>query len=129
MDAQQIFDTVVRHLHQQGGPALEDGRCQYRTADGLKCAVGCLIPDEIDPYEVENLSDGCDSPRFRSWARDHGLIDLVVHSDLLADLQGAHDGHTFSGLDLALCRIAARRGLSSDVLDGLDWTGWGFKLT
>lgn len=42
---QQVFYRVVDHLCQQGCQANADGRCVYLTADGKKCAAGCLIPD------------------------------------------------------------------------------------
>ena len=51
MTAQEVFDFVVNHLRTQGKQAVDrDGDCQYCTPDGLKCAVGCLIPDDkYDP--------------------------------------------------------------------------------
>ena len=61
MDAQEIFDTVRDHLLQQGKKSLLSiascprppryQACAYRSPDGLKCAVGCLISDEeYSPY-------------------------------------------------------------------------------
>lgn len=54
MTNQELFNRVVAHLRAQGCAAKEwvthpNSRaylCRYRTADGKKCAVGCLIPDE-----------------------------------------------------------------------------------
>lgn len=46
MTNQEIFDKVVNHLLTQNEKAMTKFRCQYRTEDGLKCAIGCLIPDE-----------------------------------------------------------------------------------
>lgn len=46
-DRQEAFDTMVNHLRKQGKPALKNGDwCAYRGAEGTKCAVGVLIPDE-----------------------------------------------------------------------------------
>ena len=46
MDRRKIFDTVVAHLKAQGKQAKNiTGSCSYLTQDGLKCAIGCLIPD------------------------------------------------------------------------------------
>lgn len=61
MNAQEIFDTVVRHLKTQGKQSrTSSGTCVYRKfeADGsvLKCAVGCLIPDDV--YTPEMDGDG-----------------------------------------------------------------------
>lgn len=48
MTNQEAFDRVSVHLIAQNERAVDvDGHtCRLRTVDGLKCAVGCLIPDE-----------------------------------------------------------------------------------
>lgn len=44
---QEVFDKVTHHLlSQQVKAADSDGACLYRTPEGRKCAIGCLIPDE-----------------------------------------------------------------------------------
>ncbi len=44
---QDIFDFVAAHLMTQGVVSEDaSGRCVYRSPDGLKCAIGCLIPDD-----------------------------------------------------------------------------------
>lgn len=48
MNKQEIVNTVYKHLKTQGKPALnQSGICSYRGASGLKCAIGCLIPDNL----------------------------------------------------------------------------------
>lgn len=63
MNKQQIFDKIVAGLASQGFKQSVDmsdgGMCVYRGPDGLKCAVGWLIPDEeyskgLEGYSVEN---------------------------------------------------------------------------
>lgn len=56
MTQQEIFDKVVHHLFKQGKPATDLGACRYRTQDGLSCAVGCLIPNELYSVEIEHKS-------------------------------------------------------------------------
>lgn len=53
--AQEIFDTAVNHLRQQGKLALsEDGKtCAYRGHDNTMCPVGALIPDESYSPDME----------------------------------------------------------------------------
>lgn len=47
MTDQEAFETMVRHLRRQGKrSANANGTCLYRGPDGLRCAVGCLIPDD-----------------------------------------------------------------------------------
>lgn len=44
---QEALNRVMEHLRKQGKPAVnESGLCLYRTADGLMCAIGALIPDD-----------------------------------------------------------------------------------
>lgn len=63
MTKQEIFDTVTTHLFTQGKRA-DVGKgsytsCRYRTGEGLKCAVGCLIKDEFysETYEGSGVYD------------------------------------------------------------------------
>lgn len=88
MTNQQTFDAVARHLLTQKAPALrttEGGEviCAYRGDDGKKCAVGCLIPDDM--YDAE-LMEGVGV---------HYIEDVLAplgHSlELLATLQHIHD--------------------------------------
>ena len=49
--AQELFNDVLNHLHDQGGPALdEDGECVYFNKENNRyCAIGCLMnPDYYD---------------------------------------------------------------------------------
>lgn len=89
---QSIFDRVYRHLLAQGKPSvLPDGSgCAYRGANGLACAVGCLIDDEHYDPKLEGSS-----------VMDHDVETAVraslggdVPSDawpMLADLLEVHD--------------------------------------
>ncbi len=54
---QEIFDKVATHLLTQLEKSIEDGaRCMYRSPDGLKCAIGCLIPDNQYDCDMEGKS-------------------------------------------------------------------------
>lgn len=44
-----VVEYIMRHLLAQKVRAYEHGSCMYRNAKGLTCAVGCLIPAEVDP--------------------------------------------------------------------------------
>lgn len=46
MDNQEIFDTVALHLVTQNHRCESDDTCKYHHL-GRKCAVGCLISDEV----------------------------------------------------------------------------------
>lgn len=92
MTAQEVFDTVVRALREQGEPSYSKSKyeCRYRASsdDGrtLKCAVGHLIPDDkYDPY-MEGMA--VDHPSLQGALESLGLWE---HADLLNELQQAHD--------------------------------------
>lgn len=54
MNKQEVFNKVVTHLRTQGVPAKRGcGDCAYRSADGLMCAVGCLIPANMYDSNME----------------------------------------------------------------------------
>ncbi len=56
MTPQEIFDRVTEHLLAQGRAckSQEDSSCFYRMGP-LRCAVGCLIPDERYSPELEGF--------------------------------------------------------------------------
>lgn len=58
MTNQQIFNKVVKHLLKQGVKSINRGKCLYRGPSGLKCAVGCLIPDKLYIKEIEGKTIG-----------------------------------------------------------------------
>ena len=91
--AQEVFDFAVSKVIEQGRPATKDGHCVYRADMDRKCAFGHLIPDSL--YEsrfeggsVYSLLNNTGALKYSS-----GLAaSLGPHLDLVADLQGAHDG-------------------------------------
>lgn len=128
MTPQEIFDTVATHLFAQGQRAfvhesevddVNDAGCRYRMADGKRCAVGCIMPDENYRPEFEgqsalDLIDGYwrELPEY-----------FCQNSMLLGDLQGVHDDlynwSSSSCLEFMLRGVANDHGLSVDVLKNL----------
>ena len=97
MTMQEVFDVVAAHLLAQGQRSTirlgEDDTlsCAYQTPDGLKCAIGCLIPEykyskDFEGVNVRGLAD-----------EDQGgqVIPRVTDSDdefsFLLSLQRIHD--------------------------------------
>lgn len=57
MTKQETFDTVAAHLLKQGKRSMSGPRtCLYRGPDGMKCAVGCLIPDDLYRSSLEGIA-------------------------------------------------------------------------
>jgi hypothetical protein len=104
---QEIFNRVYTGLKAQGfkrslsGPDDAVSRCRYRGEDGLKCAIGHLIPDE--KYE-EGLEGLCASVVEVRNASGTSGIDW----NFLDDLQVCHDeGNTPADMERLLKRFAA----------------------
>ena len=62
MTNQEIFDKVYIHLITQNQPCTDPNtkQCKYKIGK-LRCAIGCLIPDDDYNYRLE----GC------------GVLDLI----------------------------------------------------
>ncbi len=87
MNKQEAFNKIYLGLKSQGFQKSFNEtiyRCQYRGPNGLKCAVGYLIPDEkyheslekLNPYDLIKVS----------------IIDFpMLDSDFLVELQSIHD--------------------------------------
>jgi len=115
MNAQEIFDTVVTHLYTQGKQADNgEGGCMYRTDEGLKCAVGCLIPDDQYHPSMEGTPVDLLGALLPAY--------LCSHVNLLDALQTVHDSPDIWKDEVAMAGslrwIARKEGLSDKVLDG-----------
>lgn len=112
LSKQEIFDRTAAHLLAQGEPASISGDCMYRTPNGLKCAVGALIPDEvyhrfdIDPKYADPYNE-LEGANIESRVVQRALIDSgVLAKDfdeeingtfhLLLEIQLAHDEYQSS---------------------------------
>ena len=125
MTAQKVFDTVARHLFSQGVPANSTDRhgytmCRYRTENGLKCAVGCLIPDTAYSVSMENVGVAS------VVAVTRGLAHLSPYCALLTDLQNLHDtgferDTTTADMQEALTAIALEHRISPAALSTLSF--------
>lgn len=136
MNAQEIFETVVRHLSKQGRRSMralhgaerpewiEGGapamRCAYRGDGGTMCAVGVLIPDEeyrptLEGLLVRSLLDRADIGT--------AVAALRRHASLLFELQRAHDSVMPNNGPIAirLARIACAYELDGRQVAELPW--------
>ncbi len=101
MNKQELFDTVCRHLMKQRARSVskekifdtrfgcKTNRCLYRSPDGKKCAIGCLIPDEKYNPDFENKIG------FFVLRSLGGILDLGA-SILVENLQKLHDNPKLS---------------------------------
>ena len=117
---QEVFDYIVSHLLKQGkrsyGAYPDDTRtegCLYRGPDNLKCAAGCLIPDDLYSKELEGDSWGSVSRKLNCHEN---------HAYLISQLQKAHDaaGDGPDGFECLIDRLrslAEKSGLNTQVID------------
>lgn len=126
MNRQTIFNTVAKHLLTQNAKSLARsngtwGFCQYRSTDGMKCAIGVLIPDaEYSPLlENHTVLD----PKVINAIR--GALDLEAgqrltegDQDFLYRVQRLHDSVDTAEWKDALRDLAALYKLSTTVLEG-----------
>jgi hypothetical protein len=90
MKRQEIFNKVAKHLLKQNEQSMtktNPGLCAYRGAKGLKCAVGCLIPDDMYSSTFEGLGVKDLPPDVR---KSCGIMNAGT-LQLVDDLQEIHD--------------------------------------
>ena len=115
----ELFERVRTHLLAQGRPSLDrSGGCVYRSPEGLRCAVGALIPDGAYHPGLEGL--GASSDCVMDVLVDAGVVPAgcVPSSpvmDMLDSLQYVHDTCPHGLWAAALDR------LESAGLTGEDW--------
>ncbi len=143
MSLQSVFDTVAAHLLSQGrrswrgDKATGVGMCRLRADDGARCAVGCLLPDEVYDESLEGRtidtimhtaewqrgSSGPYScaamPARRAWDHLAGLAPEAADGQLgslLGELQAVHDKMDPARWLETLMSVAWRHGLSTGRL-------------
>lgn len=92
--AQEVFDTVIRHLVNQRKASVNgyNGECVYRGPDGTKCAVGCLIPDEVYNVGMEG-KNVYDLLHYAACNEINLPEEITEHRALLKNLQDLHDDY------------------------------------
>ena len=63
MNTQQAYEKMRSYFAQQGAvlakapsqTTVDGALCMYRTPEGNKCAVGCLIPDDLYSSALERM--------------------------------------------------------------------------
>lgn len=113
---QQFFDKTVTHLRTQGKQAKHpiNDTCLYHTSEGLKCAIGCHIPDYIKiPAEygsVRRLQTNYPYLEGTVWPAGEYGIKLALALQNLHDSQYNWDQTGFIG-EIRAQKIAETFGL------------------
>ena len=119
MEAQEVFNISAKHLLTQNKQSLgsqfddeSDEQCLYRTKDGLMCAAGPLIPDNLYEKSFEGQTIDVlmhNRPHIKNHIGEH-------NKKLLTDLQTCHDGHRVEDWREQLSFIAKNHNLNTEVL-------------
>lgn len=110
MNRQEIFNKVVTHLRQQNAQCFhaslvddyDNPMCAYRNAEGMKCAVGCLIDDSDYKPEME----GKGITGLLEFFSLKSVETIREHKSMLIDLQHIHDEYDPSEWEARLERHA-----------------------
>ena len=114
MTKQETFDLVVNGLREQGRKSLgPDGDCAYRSCDGLKCAVGMIIPDELYDEGMEGIGVGMLAREFPSL-----MPTVSPNIDILEHLQSIHDFSPVEQWESDFKALAAEHGLTYPAPEG-----------
>jgi len=129
MDEQVIYDKVCAHLAQQKTKSKVDGAdvCCYRTPDGKRCAIGCLIPDEMYRPEMEidiHGKPGASVFRLMDVSADFRALIGIENLMLCTHLQRAHDfSNSPRRLKRRLLELAEIFGLTPGVEQAItEWS-------
>ena len=111
MTDQTMFDTVVAHLLTQNSVSMDDtGTCVYKGPDNKRCAIGCLIPDEMYTVDLEGkeVRTLVNNPLFSAELTTY-LSQFNL--DLLIRLQQTHDAWNSEDWYTDLQKVAAQFNL------------------
>ena len=122
MTTRQLIENVAQHLLQQGEQSLlaesvnNGNGCAYRSADGLQCAVGCLIKPEVYAPELEGHS--ClEDPVIHALEQslNCSLHRNSISLEVLSDLQTIHDNYEPAEWEERITKYV--RSLDYDILE------------
>ena len=105
MDKKQIFKRVTKHLINQNEKSELNNTCFYWSDNGNKCAVGCLIDEEV---YTEDLEESLVSEPHVIEAINKSLNDTITDTDvgLLRDLQRLHDQEEIKDWQFCLNKLS-----------------------
>lgn len=122
MTPQEIFDKVAIHLLTQNcksvsdefaGSDLQAYDCYYRGANSTKCAIGCLIPDDLYSPDMEGKRVSAilvDFQEISNLLMAPGAI--AVNFYFLGRLQAIHDKFPVAEWPYALAKFATEHKLT-----------------
>lgn len=112
---QETFDRVAKHLltqNQKCADPEDSTRCLYRGPNGLQCAAGCLIPEEMYREELENAPVDSKDYRGEQFSPVGVILESLGYDTAFVQrLQDIHDTQCVSSWKDALECLAIEFGL------------------
>lgn len=131
MKPQEIFEFVITHLANQGSQSnfeYSPLKCAYRGSNNKRCAVGCLLPNDVyqpgmEGRAVENLIESSKVfPNFHIWLEKNAWF--LENRGLLMKLQFFHDSYlpwqSVANFKLSVSELANKYQLSTDFINNLE---------
>lgn len=95
---QQIFNAAWQAFIVEGKPAASDDfSCRYKTWDGRKCAVGLVLPDDLDTDNIGSFyglvrhhPELFDSDLQQADAKYLNTFQVSLHDNLVRNNEWAH---------------------------------------
>jgi hypothetical protein len=116
---QEIFDKVATHLLTQKQQSLGPDGCMYRGDNGLKCAIGVLIPDDKYSPSFEGATCYDEGANGVLMARIRQAAGIADEDGAFAfRLQRIHDSTLTDNWFVQLRQLADQFELSAAVLYG-----------
>jgi len=113
LNKQEIFNKAYIGLAKQGWVRAQyAGACQYRTREGLACAIGQCIPDDKYDPKIEPMSP------FKALLFAGVIEKAIDDADLYEDclflnaLQDAHDQNRLTPLKENMEKFAREKNLT-----------------
>ena len=114
MTIKQIIDKVENHLLKQNAKSVNSGdSCRYRGDNGMSCAIGCLISDEM--YDPSIEGKGVLSAILKSKLTHVVGVQNTAKNQklsLLGELQNVHDMYFVEHWPDELAKLRIEYGIS-----------------
>lgn len=93
MTSLEVFEIVEKHLLAQNERSMDlhSGKCMYYDDYGLKCAIGCLISEDVYSPEMESKNILLDKTIRDGLEKSLGFKPSSGLLRLLDSLQKIHD--------------------------------------
>lgn len=107
MTNQEAFDAAYKHLLTQNEKAVALNRgCVYETPEGLRCAVGGVLPPDVRKAIMAKGMNGQGARAVMANVPEAAAALEGVSAELLSNLQSVHDSYPVEAWKARLAIVA-----------------------